>query len=274
MHAAKAIGTKVVNGVTVRDDPAREPCFEIVHLHDDVPDNGIFDLDSRRGRIHGDVNQEVQTLEIAALCLADFPNAPWELRLELARQCWDEARHTAMNYRRLREMGGRKGQYPIVNLDWCCVAMINSLAGRLAVQHRTFEAGSLDVGGQSVPMFDAVGDHETAEMIDAIEADEIPHVRFANVWIKRLTEADPRAVLEVASAMAWLKKVLAGTGGESRHPVLTNVESREAAGFTSAEVSAVERLEEHLVGPRAERTPALQLQRARELMGLQDGGDG
>ena len=35
--------------------------------------------------------------------------------------------------------------YPIANLDWSVVGMLDSLAARLAVQNRTFEAGSLDM---------------------------------------------------------------------------------------------------------------------------------
>ena len=53
--------------------------------------------EARRQRAHRDYNQEVQTLEIAALCLVDFPDAPWELRMEFARQCWDEARHAELD---------------------------------------------------------------------------------------------------------------------------------------------------------------------------------
>ena len=40
MTEGVAIGTKTVQGVVVRDDPAREPYFQIVHLHHEVPDHG------------------------------------------------------------------------------------------------------------------------------------------------------------------------------------------------------------------------------------------
>src|SRR5262245_62587198 len=136
--------TKVVRGVELRRDPAREPCFEIVQLHHDVPESGNVTLEARRQRAHREYNQEVQTIEIAALCLVDFPNAPWELRMELARQCWDEARHAALCFRRLQKLGGWKGMYPIANLAWYVVGMLDSLAARLAVHTRTFEGGSLD----------------------------------------------------------------------------------------------------------------------------------
>jgi uncharacterized ferritin-like protein (DUF455 family) len=244
MRPVVAKETKVVRGLEVRQDPAREPCFEIVHLHHDVPDSGAVTEEGRRQRLHREVNQEIQTLEIAALCLTDYPEAPWELRLELARQCWDEARHTALVYRRLLAYGGWKGMYPIANLDWSVVGMIDSLAGRLAVQHRTFEAGSLDIEAQAIPMFREPGDHETADAMEAIEADEIPHVRFANEWLSRLTDADPRAVLEVARAMSWLRRVVEATSDDPLHDVPTDTKARELAGFSAGDIAEVVRIEQ------------------------------
>src|SRR5215471_18032023 len=116
MRATVPRETKVVRGIELRSDPAREACFQVVHLHQDVPDAGGMSEEARRMRLHREYNQEVQTIEIAALCLVDFPDAPWELRMELARQCWDEARHAALIHKRLKASGGRKGQYPIANL--------------------------------------------------------------------------------------------------------------------------------------------------------------
>jgi uncharacterized ferritin-like protein (DUF455 family) len=249
--AHAAIGTKMVRGLAVRDDPAREPCFTIAHLHHEVPDTGAITEEARRQRLHREYNQEIQTIEIAALSLADFPDAPWDLRLELARQCWDEVRHSTLIYQRLLAYGGYKGMYPIANLDWSVVAMIDSLAGRLAVQNRTFEAGSLDIETQAIPVFREVGDPTTAEVMEAIEADEIQHVRFANYWLKRMAESEPRTVLQVAAAMAWLKRVVAATGGESPHEIPTNAESRQLAGFSSPEIAEVQRLERHDTAVRA-----------------------
>src|SRR5437763_5726929 len=116
MGVVPANDTKLVCGVQLRRDPAREPWQQIVHLHADVPDTAGFTREARSARIHREVNGEVQTLEIAAQCLADYPDAPWELRMELARQCWDETRHAALYDRELRASGGRRGEFPIANL--------------------------------------------------------------------------------------------------------------------------------------------------------------
>jgi uncharacterized ferritin-like protein (DUF455 family) len=243
MRSAVPVGTKIVCGVEVRDDPAREACFQIVHLHDDLPDKGGMDVEHRRQRLHREYNQEVQAIEVAALCLADFPDAPWGLRLELARQCWDEARHALLYYEQLKAIGGYKGECPIANLDWSVVAMLDSLPARLAIQHRTFEAGSLDIEGVATPMLQDVGAHETADMVDAIEADEIHHVRFGNEWLKRMIDANPRAVLQVAAAVAWLKRVVEATGRGELHDIPTEQRARKLAGFSDGEISEVVRLE-------------------------------
>lgn len=244
MLKTSARDTKVVRGIEVRGDPAREPCFRIVHLHEDVPDLGGMGPVHRCQRLHREYNQEVQSLEIAAACLSDFPDAPWELRFELARQCWDEARHAALLYQRLTANGGSKGQYPIANLGWSVVTMLDSLAARLAIQHRTFEAGSLDIGAVAISTFRDLGDESTAEVLEVIEADEIPHVRFGNDWVKRLSDAEPRTVLQIAAAVAWLKRVVAATGGRPLHEIPTESTARELAGFTQAEIGEVVRQEQ------------------------------
>src|SRR5262245_19925208 len=148
MNKIAAADTKVVRGIVVGRDPAREACFKVVHLHQDVPDSGALTEEARRQRLHREYNQEIQTIEVAALCLTDFPEAPWELRLELARQCWDESRHVRLLYRRLRELGGTKGEFPVSNFEWRVNGMLDSLPARLAVQNRTFQAGQMDILGK------------------------------------------------------------------------------------------------------------------------------
>ena len=247
--------TKIVRGIELRKDPAREPCFKIVHLHHDVPDAPSTTPEGRLMRAHREYNQEVQTLEIAALCLVDFPDAPWQLRMELARQCWDEARHAALSYRYVTELGGWKGMYPIANLDWSVVAMLDSLPARLAVQHRTFEAGSLDIEMAAIPMMREMGQDAAADVKDAVDADEIQHVRFGNEWVRRLTDADPRAVLQIAAAMKWLQKVVEATGLDALKDIPTSDQARQLAGFTQAEVSTVAHLHQAAIAGRLDRQP-------------------
>jgi uncharacterized ferritin-like protein (DUF455 family) len=196
--------TKVVRGITLRSDPAREACFKVAHTGDEMMEMSGFAEESRRERLHRHMNNETGAIEIAAQCLVDFPDAPWELRMQLARQCWDEARHVAALYRRLLELGGRKGEFPISNYEWGITGMQDSLVGRLAIQNRTFEAGLMDLLGNLRKMWKKVGDEVTADVLENILVDEIGHVRFANQWIRRLAEQDRRALLKVAMAIRAL----------------------------------------------------------------------
>src|SRR5262249_17227269 len=152
-------------GVTLRRDPAREACFEVVHLHNEMHDYNDMSETSRRQRLHRHMHNEMQSLEIAAQCLVDFPDAPWELRMQLARQCWDETRHAMPLCRRLRELGGRKGEFPVMNYEWSVTLMCDSLAARLALQNRTFEGGEMDLLKQLVDRWREAGDDKTAELL-------------------------------------------------------------------------------------------------------------
>jgi len=245
--------TKTVRGVALRSDPAREACFRVVHTDGEMEDWPDMSEPSRRERLHRHMNNESGALEIAAQCLVDFPDAPWELRLQLARQAADEARHVLLLYRRLQEIGGAKGEFPVANFEWGVTGMIDTLPGRLAVQNRTFEAGLIDLLGALRARWRAAGDETTADILEGILADEITHVRFANRWIRRMTQENPRVLLEVARAIRFLGDVnarltpVAGDTNalgrpvtdEERRPPAVNVEDRLAAEFTEQEVTEV-----------------------------------
>ncbi len=245
------IDTKVVRGVTLRKDPARESCFTCVTLDAEMEEHPGMSEVARRERLHRHMNNETGALEIASLCLADFPTAPWALRMRLARQAADEARHASLLLRRVKEMGGFKGEFPIANYEWGVTGMLDNLPARLAVQNRTFEAGLIDLLGALRNKWREAGDGETAELLDGILADEIVHVRFGNRWIRRMTEEDPRVLLAVARAVRFLAKAnencaivdgevnAAGYDLSSKAPPVVNVDDRLAAEFTEEEVLEV-----------------------------------
>jgi len=248
---------KTVRGMAMRRDPAREDCFTVVHVHKDLHDYVGMDAVAQRQRLHRHMHNEMQTLEIAAQSLADFPDAPWDLRLQLARQCWDETRHTTVIYRRLRELGGRKGEFPVMNYEWGVVTMLDSLPARLAVQNRTFEGGEMDLLRQIGNMWLEAGDDGTAAVMDALLADEVQHVRFANRWLKQMARDNPRTLLQVAAGVHRLRQVTAGlapTPGEinavgvditafTHADVFANVDDRRLAEFTEEEIAELLRQE-------------------------------
>jgi uncharacterized ferritin-like protein (DUF455 family) len=248
---------KIVRGVKLHRDPAREACFRVVQLHHELHDYDDMSETSRRQRLHRHMHNEMQTLEIVAQGLVDFPEVPWELRLQMARQCWDEARHTAILYRRLKELGGRKGEYPVMNYEWGVTQLLDTLAARLAVQNRTFEGGEMDLLKQQVSMWRNAGDERTAWIMETLLADEVEHVRYANRWLKRMARDNPRSLLHIAAGIQLLRQVTAGLAplpGETNAvgvnltafthaDVFANVDDRRLAEFTDAEIAELLRQE-------------------------------
>ncbi|HXG59136.1 MAG TPA: DUF455 family protein [Thermoanaerobaculia bacterium] len=247
------IGYFEEGGVRMRLEPAREECFRVVRHDTEMYEYGGTDLVARREAIHRHMSNEMTSLDIAAQCVADFPDAPWPLRMELARQCWDESRHVVALYRRLLDLGGKKGEFPISAFEWCVTCAIDNLPGRLASQNRTFEAGAMDVVGDHIVNWRAVGDGATADILDAILADEIQHVRFANRWIRTMADDDPRVLMKIAMAVRFTERangVLRAKGGEvtpvgtefapaeQRTPKV-NIDDRKLAGFSDEEIHEI-----------------------------------
>ena len=69
-----------------------------------------FDEETLRSRLHGIYTGELQAMEAAGRTLFDFPDAPWEFQLDMARQVWDEARHSEIFQRLVEYMGGASGR--------------------------------------------------------------------------------------------------------------------------------------------------------------------
>ncbi len=250
----KTMGWFDLGDLRLREEPLRDDCFRVVRHDTDMEEHPTNTEFGRREMLHRHMSNEITSIDIAAQCLAEFPDAPWQLRMELARQCWDETRHVMVLWRRLRELGGHKGEFPISTFEWCVTSAINDLAGRLATQNRTFEAGAMDVVGGLIRMVrDEMHDEETARVLEGILADEVQHVRFANRWIRRMASEDKRVLMRVASAVRFLAVVndrfRAKSGEtdaaghvfdtpEARVPAV-NIEDRKLAEFNDGEIQEI-----------------------------------
>jgi uncharacterized ferritin-like protein (DUF455 family) len=248
------IGFYKVAEFILREPPARDECFKVVSRDADAHEYGDFSEIARREMIHRHMANEMTSVDMAAVCVAEFPDAPWGLRLELARQAWDESRHVRVLYRRVKEMGGFKGEFPVSTLEWDMTCAVDNLIGRITIQNRTLEAGAMDVIGALSVNFRKLGDDRTADMLDAINVDEIQHVRFANRWIKKLAQSDPRVLMKMAAAIRFLTdanaKFQIKDGGEinavgaqlaspeNRIPAV-NVDLRQAAEFSEGEIHEI-----------------------------------
>jgi uncharacterized ferritin-like protein (DUF455 family) len=222
-------------------DPARDSRFVVKSRWldcDNLPgDHPLHLLEF----FHRQMNEEIDSLEASAQSIADFPDAPWELRLELARQCADEARHARAYRAHLESRGGHVGQFPVLNFQSRIITARPELISRLVIQNRSFEAGGLDAIAFGIGEARATGQEDLAEFYAAQLADEISHVRFANAWIRKALKEEPRTILRIGVALDTASRafrmVMGREGTEGiEYPAAT--QARLEAGFSEAEVQA------------------------------------
>src|ERR1700726_2401559 len=149
-----------------------------------------FEEDFLRSRLHGIMTGEFQAMEAAGRTLFDFPDAPWEFQLDMARQVWDESRHVEIFKRLLEYMGGKAGDYVETEILWRCT-QAEDPAARVAGINRGLEGLACDVFEQLIRIAQKMGDTIIERSVDYVLADEITHVRMGSQWMRKLTEGDP-----------------------------------------------------------------------------------
>src|SRR5690242_12055394 len=156
-----------------------------------APSNAMpYEEDFLKSRMHGICAGEFQAMEAAGRTLFDFPDAPWEFQLDMARQVWDESRHSEIYIKLLEYVGSFLGEFPESEILWSCT-QVDDPACRVAGINRGLEGLACDVFEQIIRMGQKIGDPIIEHAVDYVLADEITHVRMGSKWMRKLTEGDP-----------------------------------------------------------------------------------
>jgi uncharacterized ferritin-like protein (DUF455 family) len=156
-----------------------------------APSNAMpYEEDFLKSRMHGICAGEFQAMEAAGRTLYDFPDAPWEFQLDMARQVWDESRHAEIYLKLLEYVGSYYGEFPEGEVLWSCT-QAEDPAARVAGINRGLEGLACDVFEQLIRIAQKMGDSIIERSVDYVLADEITHVRMGSQWMRKLTEGDP-----------------------------------------------------------------------------------
>ena len=220
------------------------PAYNIVII------NEPLDPDSKAAtlrlifRIHGIFLGELQALEGAARSLWDFPDAPWEFKMNMARQCWDEARHVQIFEKLLTHLGGEVGMAPESTFLFEC-ACSEDPALRVAGVNRGLEGLACDVFRDMIRYAEKTGDELMQQAIDYVLADELTHVRFGSEWVKEFTKGDPDRFKRAQDFRREVDKQFSFGGARSdREDAAIPIawEDRKEAGFTDEELQELAQL--------------------------------
>lgn len=190
-------------------------------------------------RMHGIFVGELQALEGAARSLFDFPDAPWEFKMNMARQCWDEARHVQIFEKLLVHLGGHVGMFPESTFLFEA-ACSEDPAMRVAGVNRGLEGLACDVFRDMIRYAEKTGDEVMKQAVDYVLADELTHVRFGSDWVREFTKDDPEHLKRTQDFRRAVDKQFSFGGARSdREDAAIPIawEDRKEAGFTDEELT-------------------------------------
>jgi len=201
--------------------------------------------DGARGLMHGIFVGEIQALEGAGRTCWDFDTgdgrdeAPFALKLDMARQCWDEARHVEISCKLGDHMGAEIGEFGEQVLLYEAACNTDPVL-RLTGVNRALEGLAIDVFNTMRDFGDATSDPVLYFCEDWMLADEVTHVKMGSDWLRRLTETDPerrQQALDFQRAVDKLFSFGGFRGEDDESPVHLARKFRSLAGFSEEEIS-------------------------------------
>jgi uncharacterized ferritin-like protein (DUF455 family) len=135
--------------------------------------------------LHFFANHELLALELMALALLKFPDAPPQFRLGIAHTMRDEQKHLRAYIERMRSLGIEFGDIPLNDFFWSQCASMNTPMDYVCRMSLTFEQANLDFAAYFRDVLAELGDADTAQLLDMVLQDEMSHVRHGLNWFRR-----------------------------------------------------------------------------------------
>src|SRR3954451_12689529 len=205
--------------------------------------------DRARRRMHGIFVGEIQALEGAGRTAFDFESpgeVPFELKLDMARQCWDEARHVEISIKLGDHMGSEVGEFGESTFLFEAACNADPLF-RLAGVNRALEGLAIDVFTSMRDFADTMGDPVLRFCEDWMLADEVTHVKMGSTWLREVTKDDPERrakALEFQRTVDSLFNFRGARADDAEAAIRLARKFREMAGFSTEEIDEIAALAE------------------------------
>ncbi len=203
--------------------------------------------DAARALMHGIFVGEIQAMEGAGRTCWDFDTgdgrdeAPYALKLDMARQVWDEARHCEISLKLSDWMGTEVGEFSEGTFLYAAACNPDPVL-RLTGVNRALEGLAIDVFNTMREFGQLAGDPVLEFCEDWMLADEVTHVKMGSDWLRRLTADDPErraAALEFQKVVDKLFSLGGFRSDEDDSPVKLARRFRELAGFDEEEIDEI-----------------------------------
>jgi uncharacterized ferritin-like protein (DUF455 family) len=242
------------------DDLARDARFHRIRIEDSVfdPRNANQERgrnafaqsdpdspDAARQLMHAIFVGEIQALEGAGRTCYDFDTGsgdqevPFPMKLDMARQCWDESRHVEISIKLSNHMGSEIGEFAEQTMLFEAACNADPVL-RLTGVNRALEGLAIDVFNSMREFGKAAHDPVLTFCEDWMLADEVTHVKMGSDWLRRLTEQDADRRARALDFQRTVDKLFSfgGFRGEAEeNPVHLARKFRTLAGFSEEEIT-------------------------------------
>lgn len=194
-HALTDLHPQSATGLLLPHEPARPPNLRLPSRSKTrgkgshrtrVPSPRDLESDTERGRLlHAFANHELLAMELMALALLRFSEAPTRFRMGLAATILEEQRHLGLYIQRMGELGVGFGEVPVSRFFWDAIASTTNPQAFMAQMALTLEQANLDFAIHYRNLFLEIGDAATAALLDTVHRDEIGHVAHGVAWMER-----------------------------------------------------------------------------------------
>jgi uncharacterized ferritin-like protein (DUF455 family) len=215
------------------DEPGRPVKPELV-LPDNVPKRRLGTKGGLAALIHAVTHIEFNAINLAWDAVYRFRGLPEPFYSDWVRVACEEAYHFQLLRARLNELGHDYGDFPAHNGLWEMARKTDfDPMVRMALVPRVLEARGLDVTPGIIKRLRAVQEEKTAAILEIILRDEIGHVKIGSHWFKYF--CDQRRLDDEQTFRNLLSRYFSGQLSAPFHH-----EARQQAGFTAAELEALE----------------------------------
>lgn len=200
----------------------------------DVPQRSPFTPEGLAALVHAITHIEFNAINLGLDAVWRFAGMPDAFYRDWLRVADEEATHFDLLRGELRRLGFEYGDFSAHNGLWeMCIKTRDDIVARMALVPRTLEARGLDATPLIQARLKKLGTPAAERVIAALDIilrDEVGHVAIGNHWygwLCQLNQLDPLAHY----------RVLARRHEAPRPRPPFNLEARERAGFTAAEMA-------------------------------------
>jgi len=177
-----------IGNAVAPERPAR-PEKPILLSSRDMPKRSKGGSSGRAAFVHAIAHIECNAIDLAWDIIVRFihEDLPNEFYSDWATVALDEASHFSLLNQRLGELDCQYGDLPAHDGLWQAAQdTCDDILARLAVVPMILEARGLDTAPRAVRDLTRLGDDETAEILNTISREEVPHVAAGVRWFEYL----------------------------------------------------------------------------------------